>query len=76
MLISDRFVTREVKEIADSGKFVEEYFKGVPQDIEWAISDELQKGSNLFFLQTRPAIIVEKKSATDQILDLIMQRKL
>ena len=66
---------REVKEIANYGKFIEEYFKGVPQDIEWAISDELQKGNNLFFLQARPAIIVEKKSATDTILDLIMSRK-
>jgi pyruvate,water dikinase len=66
----------EVKEISKYGKRIEEYFKGVPQDIEWAISDDFQKGSNLFFLQTRPAIIVEKKSATDQILDVIMGRRL
>jgi pyruvate,water dikinase len=67
---------REVKQIANYGKYIEDYFKRVPQDIEWAISDDLQKGSNIFILQTRPAIIVEKKSATDQILDLIMSRKL
>ena len=67
---------REVKEIANYGKCIEDHFKGVPQDIEWAISDDLQKGSNIFILQTRPAIIAEKKSATDTILDLIMSRKL
>jgi pyruvate,water dikinase len=66
---------REVKEIANYGKVIEDYFKGVPQDIEWAINDDQQKGSNIFFLQTRPAIIVQKKSATDTILDLIMSRR-
>jgi pyruvate,water dikinase len=66
---------REVQEIAKYGKSIEEYFKGVPQDVEWAISDEFSKESNIFFLQTRPAIIVEKKSATDTILDLIMSRR-
>lgn len=44
-------------------------------DVEWAISDEFPKGSNIFFLQTRPAIIAEKKSATDTILDLILSRR-
>lgn len=65
----------EVKEIAKYGKFIEDYFKGVPQDVEWAISADFPAGSNIFFLQTRPAIIAEKKSATDTILDLIMSRK-
>ena len=67
---------REVKEIAKYGKVIEEYFKGIPQDVEWAISEDFPNGSNIFFLQTRPAIIAEKKSATDQILDIIMSRKL
>lgn len=66
----------EVKEIARYAKFIEDYFEGVPQDVEWAVSDEFPAGSNIFFLQTRPAIIVEKKSATDTILDLIISRKL
>ena len=66
---------REVKEIAKYGKSIEQYFKGVPQDIEWAISDQFKEGSNVFFLQTRPAIIADKKSATDTILDLIMSRR-
>ena len=67
---------REVKEIAKYGRVIEEYFKGIPQDVEWAISEDLPDVSNIFFLQTRPAIISKKKSTTDQILDLIMSRKL
>jgi pyruvate,water dikinase len=66
---------REVKEIAKYGKSIEAHFKGTPQDVEWAISDQFPQGGNIFFLQTRPAIIVEKKSATDTILDLIMSRR-
>ena len=66
----------EVREIARYGKFIEDYFKGVPQDVEWVIGDGFPAGINTFFLQTRPAIIVEKKSATDTILDLIISRKL
>jgi pyruvate,water dikinase len=66
---------KEIKEIANYGKLIEEYFKGVPQDVEWTISDHYSNGTRIFFLQTRPAIVPEKKSTTDQILDLIMHRK-
>ena len=65
----------EVKQIASFGKIIEEHFQGIPQDLEWAISDDLPDVSNIFFLQTRPAIISKKKSTTDQILDLIISRK-
>jgi pyruvate,water dikinase len=65
----------EVKEVAHQGKSIENYFNGIPQDIEWAISDDFEKGNSLFFLQTRPAIIAEKKSVTDTILDMVMSRK-
>jgi pyruvate,water dikinase len=65
----------EVKEVAHQGKSIENYFNGIPQDIEWAISNDLPKGNSLFFLQTRPAIIAEKKSVTDTILDMVMSRK-
>jgi len=66
----------EAKQIARFGKIIEKHFQGIPQDVEWAISDDFPGGNNIFFLQTRPAIISEKKSTTDQILDLIMSRKL
>jgi pyruvate,water dikinase len=65
----------EVKEIADYGKSIEAYFKGIAQDVEWAISDQFPEGDRIFFLQTRPAIITQKKSATDTILDWVMTRK-
>ncbi len=65
----------EVKDVANQGKFIENYFNGIPQDIEWAISDDFPEGNSLFFLQARPAIIAEKKSATDTILDMVMSRR-
>ena len=65
----------EVKEIANYGKSIEGYFKGIAQDVEWAISDQFPEGGKIFFLQTRPAIIAEKKSATDTILDWVMSRR-
>jgi pyruvate,water dikinase len=65
----------ELREIGKYGKRIEKHFKGVPQDIEWAISGEFPKASDIFFLQTRPAIIAQKKSATDTILDLIISQR-
>jgi pyruvate,water dikinase len=65
----------EVKDVAMKGKSIENYFNGIPQDIEWAISDDFPKGNSLFFLQARPAIIAEKKSATETILDMVMSRR-
>ena len=65
----------ELKQIGNYGKRIEAHFKGVPQDIEWAIRGEFSKESEIFFLQTRPAIIAQKKSATDTILDLLMSQR-
>lgn len=66
----------ELREIARFAKIIEKHFNGVPQDIEWAICYDLSYDSNIFFLQTRSAIISQKKSSTDQIIDLIISRKL
>ena len=63
----------ELKEIAKYGKLIEEHFRGVPQDVEWAISSN---GNNVFLLQTRPAVIAKKKSPTEKIIDLIIGRRL
>lgn len=64
----------EAKQIARFGQVIEKHFQGIPQDIEWAITDKLLNGNSIFFLQTRPAIISERKSATDTILDFMFSR--
>jgi pyruvate,water dikinase len=64
----------ELKEIGRHGKFIEDHFNGIPQDIEWAVADDISGEGAIFFLQTRPAIIAEKKSDTDQIINLIMRK--
>lgn len=43
----------EASKIAEFAKALEEHF-GVPQDMEWAISDDLHYPNNIFLLQTRP----------------------
>ncbi len=64
----------ELKEIGRHGKFIEDHFQGIPQDIEWAVADDVSGEGAIFFLQTRPAIIAEKKSDTDQIINMIMRK--
>lgn len=62
----------EIKEIAKVGKSVEASLD-FPQDMEWAIDQNLSFPESIFFLQTRPAKvqITEPKSTTDKIVDLI-----
>ena len=49
----------EIRTLVKKAKLVVDYFKGVPQDIEWAISKSHHFPDNLFLLQTRPVIRVE-----------------
>ena len=63
----------EIVEIAKVGVRLEEHF-GVPQDVEWAIDDDLSFPNNLVLLQTRPEVIAKKKAPVDQVLDLMMNR--
>lgn len=65
---------KEVKEIGKIGRELEAHFWGMPQDLEWAIDADLTFPQNIFLLQTRPAIIAKKKNATDEILDLMLNR--
>jgi pyruvate,water dikinase len=61
----------EVREIARVGALIEAHF-GAPQDIEWAVDANGSVPESIMFLQTRPAKnIVEKKSATDRLLDFM-----
>jgi len=47
---------------------------GVPQDAEWAVDEDVPFPKNIILLQTRPAVIAQKKSPVDQIVDLMLKR--
>ncbi|MBC8274354.1 MAG: hypothetical protein H8E40_05215 [Chloroflexi bacterium] len=51
-----------------------EFHYDTPQDIEWAVDRDFLFPKNVFLLQTRPVTAVAKKSATEQILDLMLNR--
>jgi pyruvate,water dikinase len=63
----------EVIEIGKLAKVLEKHF-GTPQDAEWAIEEDSYFPENIIFLQTRPAMIRQKKSPIDQIVDLMLRR--
>lgn len=60
----------ELKEIGRLSKLVEAHFGGVPQDLEWALDKDLPYPKNAILLQARPAIVSQKRSAVDKVLDL------
>ncbi len=63
----------ELREIARVGALIEKHF-GAPQDIEWAVAREAELPGSVMFLQTRPQKnIVEKKDATERLLDFMMR---
>jgi pyruvate,water dikinase len=61
----------EAKEIGKLGILLENHF-GVPQDVEWAIEQDLELPKSIILLQTRPAVIARKKSPVDQVVDLML----
>lgn len=52
----------EILELAKLGKRIERHY-GAPQDIEWAVDQNLPFPNNIFILQTRPETIWSKKTA-------------
>jgi len=62
----------EILEIARVAKAAEKTLGG-PQDMEWAIDQDLPFPESLFWLQTRPAKVGIRKpeSSTDRIIDLM-----
>jgi pyruvate,water dikinase len=66
---------QEVIEVAKLAITLEEKL-GSPQDVEWAIDQDLPFPKNIFHLQTRPAKVQVKKpvSTTDRIIDLLAKR--
>ncbi len=61
----------EAKEIGRLGVQLERHF-GVPQDVEWAIERDLKLPESIILLQTRPAVIAQKKAPVDQVVDLML----
>jgi pyruvate,water dikinase len=65
----------EIVEIAKVAKAAEKSLGG-PQDMEWAVDQDLSFPESLFWLQTRPAKVAAKKkvSATSHIAELIAKK--
>lgn len=63
----------EAAEIAKVGVRLENHF-GVPQDVEWAIDNDLSFPNNVILLQTRHEVMAKKKAPVDQLLDMMMTR--
>ena len=65
----------EVREIAGIARSTEESL-GRPQDMEWAIDQDMPFPESLFWLQTRQAKVAAKKkvSSAEQIADLLAKR--
>ncbi len=65
----------EAVEIARVAKSVEETLKS-PQDMEWAIEQDIDFPRNIFWVQTRPAKVAAKKveSASNHIADLMAKK--
>ncbi len=71
--LSNNFCLRdeETKEIGKLGLLLEKHF-GAPQDVEWAIDRDLELPKSIILLQTRPAIMAQKKAPVDQVVDLML----
>ena len=61
----------EVKAIAELSKRLEDYF-GVPQDVEWAIEENVPLPESVYILQARAEVIAQTKAPVDQIIDLML----
>jgi pyruvate,water dikinase len=71
---------QEIIRLAEIGKKIEKHY-GTPQDIEWAIDDDLPFPENVFITQSRPETVWSKKKKEPVIgkksgYDLIMNRAL
>jgi len=65
----------EIKEIAKVARYVEASL-GCPQDMEWAVDQDLNFPESIFWLQTRPAKVAAKKivSPALHIADLMAKK--
>lgn len=75
---------KELTQLVKLAKQVEVHYRGVPQDIEWAVDNELLFPESIFLLQTRPAVIAPLpkgrfnkplgKDNSEHIIDLLIER--
>jgi pyruvate,water dikinase len=64
----------EAVKIVEIANKLESHF-GTPQDVEWAIDNDLSPGKNIILLQTRSQVgIPKKKTATEKIIDRMKRR--
>jgi len=66
---------KEIIEIARVAKSAEEFLES-PQDMEWAIDQDVDFPQNIFWVQTRPAKVASRKvdSPTNHIADLMAKK--
>jgi pyruvate,water dikinase len=65
----------EVIRIAELAKALEAHF-GIPQDMEWTLSDDSPFPDNIFLLQTRPVAGIKAKetpSSTSKVIDELIR---
>ena len=75
----------EIQELTRLGKLIEKYYGGQPQDVEWAVDQDLSFPESILILQSRPEtvwsqkerkpIVEPGKSLLDTILDTTMKGK-
>ena len=75
----------EIMELTKLAKAIEKYYDGKPQDIEWAVDQDLPFPENVLILQSRPEtvwsemerkpIVEPGKTVLDAILDTTMKGK-
>lgn len=63
----------EAEEVGRLGKILESHFE-VPQDVEWAIDQDLDFPQSVILLQTRAEVIAQQKKPADQVIDLMLTR--
>jgi pyruvate,water dikinase len=67
-------IDEEVIRIAELAKALEAHF-GIPQDMEWTLSDDAPFPDNIFLLQTRPVAGIKTKtpSPMTRVIDEVMR---
>jgi pyruvate,water dikinase len=63
----------EIKEMGKLSKILEKHF-GAPQDVEWAVDENLPFPQCIILLQSRPVVISSRKSPVDQVVDYMLRQ--
>jgi pyruvate,water dikinase len=63
----------EIIEIGRLGKILEKHFSA-PQDVEWAVDENLPFPDCIILLQSRPVVISSRRSPVDQVVDYMLRQ--